>query len=390
MDRAEYDDSLLNWKPGQKPLRSGLPQIRNVRDPLVRQYLVEIQLALCDDGSPYRYWPHRARHLFVHDFQEVQDFIRKHRPTWPMVIELVMQNLWQTGEARTPMHAFQLFRAGPNNDESRAQFLRRFYAAYGTLPPIEQCSDESDSLISWVLQHHTPIEWERLCARGLAYPLHSAIGNAWKIADQVQKEFASNQRFSGDIQAIPRMDNDILHVADRQAVFNNLGSSYVRISDNPINSVNAATNVCYKCKKSGHWATNCRSAPNTNKEFVKPSLKTPPSNSLISGTFQGKISQPVADNNKNFKTRGVNRSHGRGNSVKQFQTHRVNAAGEDELNEEDDVLNNQDEPYQLTGSFNPDDDYVSSPELENPKIDENYCTNTIFASQPDDEKTLFE
>ncbi|KAI1005932.1 hypothetical protein K3495_g2292 [Podosphaera aphanis] len=30
MDRAEYDDSLLNWKPGQKPLRSGLPQIRNV------------------------------------------------------------------------------------------------------------------------------------------------------------------------------------------------------------------------------------------------------------------------------------------------------------------------------------------------------------------------
>ncbi|KAI1005931.1 hypothetical protein K3495_g2293 [Podosphaera aphanis] len=307
-----------------------------------------------------------------------------------MVIELVIQNLWQTGEARTPMHAFQLFRAGPNNDESRAQFLRRFYAAYGTLPPIEQCSDESDSLISWVLQHHTPIEWERLCARGLAYPLHSAIGNAWKIVDQVKKEFASNQRFSGDIQAIPRMDNDILHVADRQAVFNNLGSSYVRISDNPINSVNAATIVCYKCKKSGHWATNCRSAPNTNNEFVKPSLKTPPSNSLISGIFQGKISQPVADNNKNFKTRDVNRSHGRGNSVKQFQNRRVNAAGEDELNEEDDVLNNQDAPYQLTGSFNPDDHYVSSPELENPKIDENYCTNTFFASQPDDEKTLFE
>lgn len=56
------------------------------------------------------------------------------------------------------MHAFQFFRAGPNNDESPGQFLRIFYAAYGTLPPIEQCSDESDSLISRALQHHTPIE----------------------------------------------------------------------------------------------------------------------------------------------------------------------------------------------------------------------------------------
>ncbi|KAI1001891.1 hypothetical protein K3495_g6312 [Podosphaera aphanis] len=308
-------------------------------------------------------------------------------PTWPKVIKLVTQNLWQTGEARTPIHAFQLFRARPNNDESRAQFLRRFYAAYGTIPPIEQCSDESDSLISWVLQHHTPIEWERLCARSLAYPLNSAIRNAWKIADQVQKEFASNQRFSGDIQAIPRMDNDILQVADRQAVFNNLDSSYARIPDNPINSVNAATNVCYKCRKPGHWAANYHLAPNTNNEFVKPSLKTPLSNSLISGIFQGKISQPVAHNNKSCKTRGVDRCYGRGNSVKQFQNRRVNAAGEDELNEEDDVLNDQDEPYQLTGSFNPDDDYANSPEIENPNIDENYYTNTIFASQPDDEKT---
>ncbi|KAI0995763.1 hypothetical protein K3495_g12419 [Podosphaera aphanis] len=104
-----------------------------------------------------------------------------------------------------------------------------------------------------------------------------------------------------------------------------------------------------------------------------------------------KISQPEADNNKNFKTRGKNRSHGRGNSVKQFQNRRVNAAGEDELNEEDDVLDDRDEPYQLTGSFNQeDDDYVNSPETENPKIDENNCTNTIFTSQPDDEKTVFE
>ncbi|KAI0995568.1 hypothetical protein K3495_g12610 [Podosphaera aphanis] len=55
-----------------------------------------------------------------------------------------------------------------------------------------------------------------------------------------------------------------------------------------------------------------------------------------------------------------------------------------------DVLNDQDKPYQLTGSFNPDDDYVNSPEKENSKIDANYCTNTIFASQPDGEKKLFE
>ena len=74
------------------------------------------------------------------------------------------------------------------------------------------------------------------------------------------------------------MDNDILHVADRQAVFNNLGSSYTRILDNSINSLNAATNVCYKCRKSGRWAANCRAAPNTNNEFDKPSLK---SHSLI-------------------------------------------------------------------------------------------------------------
>jgi hypothetical protein len=97
VEGRQLKSERLSAKNGLKPLRQGLPQLQSVKDYMIRKKLADIQRALKDECTFYETWPERCRHLFVGNFQEVQDFIEVHKPTWPMVVELVMQILWQTG-----------------------------------------------------------------------------------------------------------------------------------------------------------------------------------------------------------------------------------------------------------------------------------------------------
>ncbi|SZE99463.1 unnamed protein product [Blumeria hordei] len=168
-----------------------------------------------------------------------------------MAVEGILQILALSNNLRSPVDAFIAFRAGPPSNESTANFLKRFEDAFHRMPTRERADKEVEGTIEYTLQTHAGMVWNTLVQQDEAYPLHSALSNAWIIAEKHQCWMAKLASRPVDRESLPVYQDPLwtertpANTSTYQDKFN---------LDNPIASVNAATpeTVCYKCGKLGH------------------------------------------------------------------------------------------------------------------------------------------
>ena len=187
---SDLDQSTLDVRNSNKPFRPGLKPLTNTNDVENLMHLQEIQSALVQEGTYYHLWPQRVCHLFKDDFKQVNAFCKTHRPTWPMRIEAILQILALSNHLRSPIDAFVNFRSGPLENESTAQFLRRFELAFHRMPTRERCEREVEFTIEYTLQTHAGMVWNTLIQQEEAYPLHNALSIAWTTAEKQQSWMA--------------------------------------------------------------------------------------------------------------------------------------------------------------------------------------------------------
>ncbi|RKF66024.1 hypothetical protein OnM2_000001 [Erysiphe neolycopersici] len=125
---------------------------RNFGSPLQ----TDLQFALGQECTFHSSWPMRAASAdwFRDDFSIVSDFIKAQQPTWPMVMEAVLQILHSNEYSNAALDAFARFRSGPSNDEKTLNFLKRMVNAYGRLPKMDRQSSEAANTIRFTLNTH--------------------------------------------------------------------------------------------------------------------------------------------------------------------------------------------------------------------------------------------
>lgn len=280
--------SHLNARNANKPLRGNLKPLKNLNDPSNLTYLLDLQFALEQECTFYSSWPLRAASadLFRDDFSIVTDFIKAQHPTWPMVVEAVLQILHSSGYGNAALDAFASFRSGPSNDEKTLDFLKRMVKAYGRLPTMDRQSSEAANTIRFTLNTHVTQIAEDLKRDGNFYPVYRALELAVVYAEK--QSLIYTQLASCPQDTIPKQhfidplrpnNSDINNDVPTSSIFNNT---------DPIPTVNAATadTICYNCGIKGHFATDC-------KQKSKPNQYTQSDQKVIE-TFEGQI--------KNYKT----------------------------------------------------------------------------------------
>ncbi|RKF59706.1 hypothetical protein OnM2_058032 [Erysiphe neolycopersici] len=95
-----------------------------------------------------------------------------------MTIEAVLQILAPSHHLRTPIDAFINFRSRPLENESTAQFLKRFEQAFHRMPTRERNEREVECTIEYTLQTISGMVWNTLVQQNDAYPLHNALSIA--------------------------------------------------------------------------------------------------------------------------------------------------------------------------------------------------------------------
>ncbi|KAI6246199.1 hypothetical protein HI914_05507 [Erysiphe necator] len=96
-----------------------------------------------------------------------------------MTIEAILQILAMSNQLRSPVDAFIDFRSGPLQNESIAQWLRRFEQVFHRMPTRERNEREVQCVIKYILQTHAGMVWSTLIQQNDAYPLHNALSIAW-------------------------------------------------------------------------------------------------------------------------------------------------------------------------------------------------------------------
>ncbi|POS82447.1 hypothetical protein EPUL_005804, partial [Erysiphe pulchra] len=292
---SDLDLTTLDVRNSNKPFRTNLKPLTRTNDVENLMHLQEMQSALVQEGTYYQIWPQRVCHLFQGDFKQVNTFCKTHRPTWPMTIEAILQILALSNKLRSPVDAFVDFRSGPLQNESTAQFLKRFEQAFHRMPTRERNEREVECVIEYTLQTHAGMVWNTLIQQNDAYPLHNALSIAWTIAEKHQNWMAQLSSRPQDRQFLQKIQDPL------RSGQNPVVNPPTPVSDDPMATVNAATaqTVCYSCGKLGHYSSDC------NRRKVKPFDNQNSSKQEIYGTFKAHVShqkqhQSLMKKNSNF------------------------------------------------------------------------------------------
>ena len=70
------------------------------------------------------------------DFQQVATWAKRGNPTWPDLVEAIIQVLKRHQTLYSPMTQFA--KMSPKSDEDKLQFLRRIRNSYYQLPSVHQ------------------------------------------------------------------------------------------------------------------------------------------------------------------------------------------------------------------------------------------------------------
>ncbi|RKF82811.1 hypothetical protein GcC1_010001 [Golovinomyces cichoracearum] len=246
--------------------------LRNIwSEMLLKNNLTLCQLSARNANKPFS-WSMRAASadLFRDDFSIVSDFIKAQHPTWPMVVEAVLQILHSSENGNAALDAFARFRSEPSNDEKTLDFLKRMVKAYGTLPTMDWQSSEAANTIRFTLNTHVTQIAEDLKRDDNFYPIYRALELAVVYAEKqslIYSQLAS--RPQGTIPKQQFIDPLRPNTSDK---INDVPPSSVFNNTDPILTVNAATEdtICYNCgiKVMGTFEGHIKNYK-TNPSFTK-------------------------------------------------------------------------------------------------------------------------
>lgn len=256
----------ISWRPEHTLIR--------LADPTNLRRIQSIQDELVDALLPPHVWPQRILGLLKNDFEVVRRYLERNvNTTWVETLMMFCERMKQHQTIKAPWHQF--IQLHPVKDEHYVGYAQRVRSAYYLLGPAEQDLEQARSHIIHTIQDAFPSIWSLMRAfhHTLSGPelveelvamaenesrkaVEVALYKPAPASIQVQAATEPWQTLTINANA-PETSPDTApknvitdpRTDDRQVAL-------VRTADQE--QALAVTSNCYKCGRSGHWASNCR------------------------------------------------------------------------------------------------------------------------------------